>query len=35
MIGADTMRTFPVEYEPARDKVATVEWKSTNGAIEE
>mmetsp|Transcript_40964 Transcript_40964/g.98084 ORF Transcript_40964/g.98084 Transcript_40964/m.98084 type:complete len:507 (+) Transcript_40964:202-1722(+) len=35
MVGKTTMRVFPTEYEPAKDKAATVTWKSTNGAIEE
>jgi fatty acid desaturase len=35
MIGRTTMRKFPTEYEPARDKTATITWKSTNGAIED
>lgn len=35
MIGKTTMRPFPTEYEPAKDKAATVTWTSTNGAIEE
>jgi fatty acid desaturase len=35
MIGKTTMRAFPTEYEPAKDKAVTVAWRSTNGAIEE
>jgi len=37
MIGKETMRTFPTEYEPARDKAGAkgVIWKTTNGAIDE
>jgi hypothetical protein len=35
MIGKTTMREFPTEYEPARDKTAALTWKSSNGAIEE
>jgi fatty acid desaturase len=35
MIGKTTMRAFPTEYEPTKDKAASVTWRSTNGAIEE
>jgi len=37
MVGKTTMRRFPTEYEPARDKApqGVVTWKSTNGAIDE
>jgi hypothetical protein len=37
MIGRTTMRNFPTEYEPVKDKagVAGVTWKSTNGAIDD
>jgi fatty acid desaturase len=37
MVGRRTMRTFPTEYEPRKDKAgeAGVTWKSTNGAIDE
>jgi hypothetical protein len=35
MIGRTTMRAFPTEYEPIRDKTAKVTWFSTNGAIDE
>ena len=37
MIGKATMRTFPTEYEPEKDKAGAsgVTWKSTNGAIDE
>jgi hypothetical protein len=35
MVGRTTMRNFPTEFEPARDKTGTIAWKSTNGAIEE
>jgi len=37
MIGKTTMRRFPTEYEPAKDKAGAkgVQWKSTNGAIDE
>jgi len=37
MIGTTTMRTFPTQYEPSKDKAgaAGVTWKSTNGAIDE
>lgn len=37
MVGKTTMRRFPTEYEPAKDKAgkAGVTWKSTNGAIDE
>jgi hypothetical protein len=34
MIGKTTMREFPTQYEPAKDKTATVTWTSTNGAID-
>ena len=34
-IGRTTMRAFPTEYEPIRDKTAKVTWFSTNGAIDE
>ena len=36
MVGKATMRPFPIEYEPAKDKALKgVTWKSTNGAIDE
>jgi hypothetical protein len=37
MVGRTTMRQFPTQYEPAKDKagVAGVTWKSTNGAIDD
>jgi hypothetical protein len=37
MVGKTTMRKFPTQYEPAKDKagVAGVTWQSTNGAIDE
>lgn len=37
MVGKTTMRTFPTEYEPAKDKAGSAEitWKSTNGAIDD
>ena len=37
MIGKSSMRKFPSQYEPAKDKAgsAGVTWKSTNGAIDE
>jgi fatty acid desaturase len=35
MIGRTTMRKFPIEYEPSRDKTVKVTWSSTNGAIDE
>ena len=35
MIGRSTMRKFPTEYEPAKDKTKQVVWKSTNGAIDD
>lgn len=37
MIGRSSMRKFPTQYEPARDKAGAsgVTWKSTNGAIDE
>jgi len=36
MVGKDTMRAFPTEYEPAKDKALKgVSWKTTNGAIDE
>jgi hypothetical protein len=35
MIGRTTMRKFPIEYEPIRDKTVKVIWSSTNGAIDE
>ena len=36
MIGKTTMRPFPTQYEPAKDKAgkAGVTWKSDEGAIE-
>ncbi|KAG7351168.1 fatty acid desaturase [Nitzschia inconspicua] len=34
MIGKTTMREFPTEYEPPKDKTTTVTWTSTNGAID-
>ena len=37
MVGKTSMRKFPTEYEPAKDKagVAGITWKSTNGAIDD
>jgi len=37
MVGKTTMRSFPTEYEPRKDKAgdAGVTWKSTNGAIDD
>jgi hypothetical protein len=36
MVGKTTMRAFPTQYEPSRDKAVNgVSWKSTNGAIDE
>jgi len=36
MVGKTTMRLFPTQYEPAKDKAVNgVTWKSTNGAIDE
>lgn len=37
MIGKTTMRRFPTQYEPTKDKAGEkgVTWKSTNGAIDE
>jgi fatty acid desaturase len=37
MIGKTTMRQFPTEYEPTKDKAGDkgVTWKSTNGAIDD
>lgn len=35
MVGKTTMRTFPTEYEPEKDKTNRVTWKSSNGAIDE
>lgn len=36
MIGKSTMRRFPTEYEPDKDKASNgVTWKSTHGAIDE
>lgn len=35
MIGTKTMRPFPTEYEPKKDKTKQVVWKSTNGAIDD
>ena len=34
MVGKASMRQFPTEYEPRKDKGGVV-WKSTNGAIDE
>ena len=34
MVGKTTMRKFPTQYEPAKDKVKTIEWKSDNGPID-
>jgi hypothetical protein len=34
MVGKSTMRVFPTEYEPVRDKTALVTWKTTDGAID-
>ena len=35
MVGKSSMRIFPTEYEPIRDKTAAVTWKTTNGAIDD
>jgi hypothetical protein len=37
MVGKATMRSFPTEYEAAKDKSGKdgLTWKSSNGAIEE
>jgi fatty acid desaturase len=37
MVGKTTMRKFPTQYEPAKDKAgaAGITWKSTNGAIDD
>jgi len=37
MVGKSSMRKFPTQHEPARDKAgaAGVTWKSTNGAIDD
>lgn len=36
MVGKSTMRSFPTEYEPVKDKAAAgVTWKTTNGAIDD
>jgi hypothetical protein len=36
MVGKTSMRPFPTQYEPSRDKaVKELSWKSTNGAIDE
>ena len=37
MVGKSTMRSFPTQYEPIKDKAGDkgVTWKSTNGAIDE
>lgn len=37
MVGRSTMRAFPTQFEPAKDKAGAVgvTWKSTNGAIDE
>ena len=35
MVGKETMRVFPTEYEPSRDKTALVTWKTTDGAIDD
>lgn len=36
MVGKTTMRPFPADYEPAKDKALNgVSWKNTNGAIDE
>ena len=35
MVGKTTMRTFPTQFEPARDRAEGVTWKSTHGAIED
>eukprot|EP00980_Cylindrotheca_fusiformis_P005605 scaffold1184_cov132-Cylindrotheca_fusiformis.AAC.26 len=37
MVGKATMRRFPTEYEPEKDKAGAtgVTWKSTNGAIDD
>lgn len=35
MVGKSTMRVYPVDLEPAKDKSAQVTWKSTNGAIDD
>lgn len=36
MVGKNSMKRFPTELEPAKDKAgkAGVTWKSTNGAID-
>jgi len=34
MVGKSSMRTFPVQYEPAKDKAKTVAWTSDNGSID-
>jgi hypothetical protein len=35
VVGKSSMRIFPTEYEPIRDKTTAVTWKTTNGAIDE
>jgi Fatty acid desaturase len=35
MVGKSTMRVFPTEHEPAKDKTALVTWKTTDGAIDD
>lgn len=36
MVGKTSMKTFPTEYEPEKDKATKgVTWRSTNGAIDE
>jgi Fatty acid desaturase len=35
MVGKATMRKFPTEHEPTRDKTALVTWKTTDGAIDD
>lgn len=35
MVGKATMRDFPTEYEPLKDKTAHVTWKTTDGAIDD
>jgi hypothetical protein len=35
MVGKATMRSFPTEFEPIRDKTQIVTWKTTDGAIDD
>lgn len=36
MVGKTSMKTFPTEYEPKKDKALKgIAWRSTNGAIDE